>query len=679
MRKFLLISFQIFLTVSLLAQASAGYYSAAEGKTEAALKTQLSSIISSGYKDQGYDGLWNVYKTSDNTAEGKVWDMYSTCTWTHGQKLCGNYSAVCDCINREHSIPQSWFGSSRPMVSDAFHVYPTDGKVNGQRSNFPFGECSGGTTLSGGKGRLGNSTFSGYSGTVFEPADEYKGDFARTYFYFATRYQDKMTSIGGESFNGTTYPSFTAWSQALFLKWHRQDPVSQKEIDRNNAIEAFQKNRNPFIDYPELAEFIWGNNKGQAWMPGGGSYPAVTSPASGTVVDFGDIAYQNTASTVLPIVGTNLTGDLNFAITGSNAAQFSLSTNTVTRAQAEAGYNLTIYYSAQTVGVHNATLTITGGGITALQVALKATSSDAFLAMPATNILSNGFMANWTLSADANDYSLNVYSYTGSVAAPAQTLLEEEFSSPLAASWTSSGYASTTDEPGFIKLASGSNPGVITTPVINMTQPTNLMVKAKKYGSDSNPVLTVKVNNEQVAAFTTTAENLTFTVDIPAKTASSKIEFSAVTNKRIYLDYVKLATAGIASTPTSVSGYPRMVGNVLSYSVSGLESDSTYYYAVTPQGNSAAVSNEVKVKTLPVSTATPDTNISGIIWQRSEAGLVVRNLPENVEVTLTDMLGKKIMYNRSTAGDLVLTNLNKGVYLMQVRINQTVKTWKVLY
>ena len=131
MRKFLLLSFQIFLTVSLLAQASAGYYSAAEGKSEAALKTQLSSIISAGYKDQGYDGLWNVYKTSDNTAEGKVWDMYSTCTWTHGQKLCGNYSTVCDCINREHSIPQSWFGSSKPMLSDAFHVYPTDGKVNG--------------------------------------------------------------------------------------------------------------------------------------------------------------------------------------------------------------------------------------------------------------------------------------------------------------------------------------------------------------------------------------------------------------------------------------------------------------------------------------------------------------------------------------------------------------------
>jgi len=679
MRKFLLLSFQIFLTVSLLAQASAGYYSAAEGKSEAALKTQLSSIISANYDDQKYDGLWDVYKKSDNTADGKVWDMYSTCTWTHGQKLCGNYATVCDCINREHSIPQSWFGSKSPMVSDAFHVYPTDGKVNGQRSNYPFGECSGGTTLSGGKGRLGKSTFSGYSGTVFEPDDEYKGDFARTYFYFATRYQNIMTSIGGESFNGTTYPSFTAWSQAIFLKWHRQDPVSQKEIDRNNAVEAFQKNRNPFIDYPELAEFIWGNNKGQAWMPGGGSYPAVTSPASGTVVDFGDIAYQNTASIVLPIAGTNLTGDLSFAITGSNASLFSLSTNTVTKAQAEAGYNLTVYYSAQTVGLHNATLTISGGGITAIQVSLKATSSDAFLAIPATNILSNGFTANWTLSADADDYSLNVYSYTGSTGGPSQTLLEEEFTSGLTGTWSSTGFINATEAPGTIRMASGSQNATIVSPTVNMTQPTNLTVKAKRYGSDSNPVLTVKVNNEQVAAFTTTAENLTFTVDIPAKTASSKIEFSAVTNKRIYLDYVKLATAGSASTPTSVSGYPRMVGNVLSYSVSGLESDSTYYYAVTPQGNSAAVSNEIKVKTLPASTSTPDVNLSGIVWQRSEAGLIVRNLPENVEVSLTDMFGKKIIYNRSSDGGLVLTNLNKGVYLMQVRINQTVKIWKVLY
>lgn len=257
----LLLSF----TFALQAQPKAGYYQDAVGKSNQALKTSLSTIISDGYRDMGYDGLYSIYPTSDNTAAGLVWDMYSTCSWTHGNKKCGSYKVVCDCYNREHSVPQSWFSSRAPMVSDAFHVYPTDGKVNGQRSNYPFGECSNGTTLSGGKGRSGKSTFPGYSGTVFEPVDEYKGDFARTYFYFVTRYESKISGFSGDSFSNSGYPGLSTWSQALFLKWHLQDPVSQKEIDRNNAVEKFQKNRNAFIDHPELAEFIWGSRKGESW------------------------------------------------------------------------------------------------------------------------------------------------------------------------------------------------------------------------------------------------------------------------------------------------------------------------------------------------------------------------------------------------------------------------------
>lgn len=255
----------LLLPVLLQAQPATGYYNAALGKSEAALKTQLYSIISTGTANVGYDGLYSIYPTSDKTADGKVWDMYSTCSWTHGVKKCGNYSIVCDCYNREHSIPQSWFGEKSPMVSDAHHIYPTDGKVNGQRSNYPYGECSNGSTLTNGKGKLGSSSFAGYSGTVWEPDNEYKGDLARTYFYFATRYQNIMTTIGGESFDNTVYPSISTWSLDLFLKWHRQDPVSQKEITRNNAIENFQHNRNPFIDYPDLAEYIWGTKKGTPW------------------------------------------------------------------------------------------------------------------------------------------------------------------------------------------------------------------------------------------------------------------------------------------------------------------------------------------------------------------------------------------------------------------------------
>jgi endonuclease I len=258
--------FLILLAVGsmLFAQEPNGYYYSANGKTNNQLRLALHDVIKNHY-DVGYGSLWTVYQASEFTSEGKVWDIYSACTWNVGQKHCGSYSSVCDCINREHSIPQSWFNEASPMRSDAFHVYPTDGKVNGQRSNFPFGECSNGTSLGGNAlGKLGNSTFSGYSGTVFEPDNEYKGDLARTYFYMATRYSDKCNNWGNGVF-GTEKNGLTVYAVNLFLKWHRNDPVSQKEINRNNAIYGHQQNRNPFIDHPELAEYIWGNKAGVEW------------------------------------------------------------------------------------------------------------------------------------------------------------------------------------------------------------------------------------------------------------------------------------------------------------------------------------------------------------------------------------------------------------------------------
>ena len=280
MKKTILVVVLQCLVLVLFAAEPAGYYNSAEGKSGETLRQALFSKIKDHY-NVGYEGLYNVYPTSDVTADGKVWDMYSTCTWTHGQKKCGKYQyqTVCDCYNREHSVPQSWFSKASPMVSDAFHVYPTDGKVNGQRSNYEYGECSGGTSL-GGKalGRLGESTLSGYTsyGTVFEPDDEYKGDFARTYFYMATRYADKCSSWGytfGKDVSGLTY-----YGVALFMKWHRQDPVSQKEKNRNDAVYTKQNNRNPFIDYPDLAEHIWGSKKNEAWYSSQSPVENITLP-----------------------------------------------------------------------------------------------------------------------------------------------------------------------------------------------------------------------------------------------------------------------------------------------------------------------------------------------------------------------------------------------------------------
>lgn len=308
--------------ISLSAQPSDGYYSSALNKSDAELKTALFEIMSNPYQLVSYGDLYEVYKTSDVNPDGTLWDMYSTCTWVIDEKKCGNYKNVCDCYNREHSIPKSWFDDRYPMYSDAHHLYPTDGRVNGQRGNDPFGECANGTSLSSmSLGRSGTSTFPGYSGRVFEPVDEYKGDFARTYFYFATRYEDIMTSMqtSASSFAGNTYPALNNWSVNLFLKWHRQDPVSQKEITRNNAVEVHQKNRNAFIDHPILAEHIWGELKGNPWKNSTLTRPAELlariyyNPASRlmtTSTDLGEMRYEvMNISGVRVLSGTLMGGD----------------------------------------------------------------------------------------------------------------------------------------------------------------------------------------------------------------------------------------------------------------------------------------------------------------------------------------------------------------------------------
>ncbi len=258
--------FLLSLSIYILAQVPAGYYNSAVGKTEAALKTSLSSIVES-HTERTYANLWTDFQSTDKRADGKVWDMYSNCTFTFGtnQDSGSGGSAECQYYNREHSMPKSWFNDATPMYTDLFHLYPTDKYVNNQRGNNPFGETTSPSATYGNGSKLGPSTFAGYSGIVFEPTDEYKGDFARTYFYMVTSYDDKVANWVSDQLAGNSYPALSSWSVSLLLKWTRQDPVSTKEINRNNAVYGIQHNRNPFIDHPELAEYIWGTHKGEAW------------------------------------------------------------------------------------------------------------------------------------------------------------------------------------------------------------------------------------------------------------------------------------------------------------------------------------------------------------------------------------------------------------------------------
>lgn len=260
---------------SLLAMAqgpngSGTYYEQADGLKAKDLKTALCGIIAP-HTELTYSELWTAYKSTDVTADGYIWDMYSSATkYTPGGSAQGaNYTKEGDSYNREHTLPKSWFGKATPMYTDLFHVMPTDGYVNSRRSNYPYGEVGTASYKSEGDFcRLGTCSLKGYSGIVFEPADEYKGDLARNYFYMATAYEDKVASwssaVANQGSNasnvmsGDSYTAYVKWTLDMLLRWAKNDPVSQKEIDRNNAVYAIQHNRNPYIDYPGLEQYVWG-------------------------------------------------------------------------------------------------------------------------------------------------------------------------------------------------------------------------------------------------------------------------------------------------------------------------------------------------------------------------------------------------------------------------------------
>lgn len=270
MTKFLLSISLVSLSLGAFAQAPSGYYTDTTGLTGYALKTRLHNIIKTGHNDQGYGQLYEGYKTTDKDRyyenDGTLLDLYSekpngneyTYSLTNSNDRCGNYSNEGDCFNREHTIPQSLFNSASPMKNDIHFVIPTDGKVNGQRGNIPYGKVNSPNWTSTNGTKRGPNVSGGYSGTVFEPIDEFKGDFARTVFYFATRYQDRISNFSqGNILDGTSSRSLQQWQVDLFLEWHHQDPVSQREIDRNNAAYTYQGNRNPFVDNPAWVDCIW--------------------------------------------------------------------------------------------------------------------------------------------------------------------------------------------------------------------------------------------------------------------------------------------------------------------------------------------------------------------------------------------------------------------------------------
>ena len=420
MKRTLLFVFCSFIALAMMAKTVTPaaslptYYQQIDGKAGKTLFDAVQQVTKTGYSSLGYDGLWTAFKTTDKKSNGQVWDMYSNCNWTFGSDQCGSYSNECDCYNREHSIPKSWFGGSTSGPGcDIFHLVPTDGKVNGMRSNYAFGEVSSASytydgakkgsaksiTITGGNTIAGNTgTTISASGTVFEPRDEYKGDFARGYMGSLLRWagEKSFTSGEGSDIFTTTFTTgsfgLTKYGVALLMKWHRQDPVSKKEIDRNNGIQQTQGNRNPFIDYPYLAEYIWGEKAGETLYledimtaydadfvlgeSDGSREDVVRTPVlsvSTATVNFPSVLVDEESSVSIKVTGVYLTSNITLTISGEDADMFESSRSSLTISEANSSTsqnNVVLTYVPTEKGQHSGILKIASEGAETLTVKL---------------------------------------------------------------------------------------------------------------------------------------------------------------------------------------------------------------------------------------------------------------------------------------------------------------------
>ncbi len=373
MRKLLLLFLSI-VSLQLSAQAPAGYYDNIDGKKKEELKTALHNVIRN-YASLGYATFtaqfWGdvYYKKSDWNPAGYYWDMYS-----NAQRSTYNGSDM----SREHCMPRSWWkdGTSYGNANnDLMNLYPSDASANNQKSNNPLGEV-GVASYDNGVVKVGQNTYpGGYTGKVFEPADEYKGDFARTYFYMVTCYEDYAalwnTAEALSMLNNETYPVLKDWALNMLMEWHENDPVSQKEIDRNNAVYAMQYNRNPFIDYPELVDYIWGDKTNDSFvLSEKATNPVLLTPTVISELNFGTVTQFERE---IYVRGALLTQPLNVQIVSGDVDLFRISEieSAIDANTVNAGYRLKVTYLATEDGNHSATLRLSNAEVGTVDVVLS--------------------------------------------------------------------------------------------------------------------------------------------------------------------------------------------------------------------------------------------------------------------------------------------------------------------
>lgn len=387
-----------------------GYYYFVKNKKKAELKTAIHTYCTP-LKEFDYGSgpgfTWEGFFSTDRRADSTVIDMYSNTV----RKFGGGFTAITG-MHIEHSFPKSWWGAyPNEAYKDLFHLYPADASANESKNNLPLGEVTGTPGFNNGVTKVGKNGFGiEYSDNCFEPADEFKGDFARSYFYIASVYENLAPLMQSPMvINNSTYPFWKPWAIDLLLKWNKQDPVSAKELTRIETIYNIQGNRNPFIDYPDLAEYIWGADTTKVYPFPDELNAFLITPRRGTSLDFGVILQNDVRTKTLHIQAVNLNSDLQVSLL-KNSSTLSLSTQTIPSASALSGFDLSITFTPAVSGIIRDTLLIQGNGLSeSLRIPIKALATADFITLEPSEITPVGGTLNWISDPLATQYRLNVY------------------------------------------------------------------------------------------------------------------------------------------------------------------------------------------------------------------------------------------------------------------------------
>lgn len=424
------------VSMTMNAEIPAGYYSSLNGKKEGDLKTATYNLIKNFTEVSSYSNLPQYFRRTDvYPGSTRWWDMYSDIPL---------YSPSFSGLNREHSFPKSWWGGLTDISAyvDLNHLYPSEAAANMAKSNYPLGEVNTNQNIKFNNGitKVGYPVAGQGGGAqfVFEPDDEYKGDFARTYFYMVTCYQN-LTWKYFYMVSQNTYPTLTTWAVNLLLKWHREDPVSDKEVMRNEEVYKIQNNRNPFIDYPELAEYLWGNKVGQVFNTTNASTPSGTpnliTPVQDMSLDFGEVAIGKNTTARLWFKGEYLSQAINLRVYTGDKDYFTIPVSSISAANINSndGYWLTMTYNPAEIGEHTSRLLIQGGGVPGSRgIELRGQcypvpTLTAPVANDATDVTESSYVANWTpVAGETVDYYvINRKIYSNGSISLSQVLAEE--------------------------------------------------------------------------------------------------------------------------------------------------------------------------------------------------------------------------------------------------------------